>query len=148
MGDMMGLTIKGVNQEFNCGYGHFFILRKMVAEAVSKKLKKAYEELCTSYLTDIGLECQKDEQEMRSKEYQKICEKLKLPHCIHDFLWAEDSQGTLSWMTAEVMLPYLRKLPKVRKDILISYARENATVRTFIKMLKDAVKTKTDITWE
>jgi len=144
----MGLAIKGVNHEFNCGYGHFFILRKMVAEAISKKLKKAYEELCMSYLTGIGLECQKEEQEICSKKYQTICKQLNLPQCVHDFFWMEDSQGTLSWTTAEVMLPYLRKLPKVRKDVLISYAQENATVRIFIKMLKDAVKTKTDITWE
>lgn len=144
----MGLTIKGANHEFNCGYGHFFILRKIVAEAVSKKLKKAYEELCMSYLTDVGFKCQKDEQEIYSEKYQTVCKQLNLPMCIHKFLWAEDSQGTLSWTTAEVMLPYLRKLPKVRKDILLGYAQEHATVRIFIEMLKDAVKTKTDITWE
>lgn len=144
----MGLTIKGVNREFDCGHGHFFTLRKIVAEAVSKKLKEAYEGLCMTYLMDIDLECAKARQEICVQKYQMICKQLNIPHCIHDFLWVEDSQGTLPWTTAEVMLPYLRKLPKVRKDILISYAQEHTTVRIFIEMLKDAIKTKTDITWE
>ena len=144
----MGLTMRCNEMELTMGYIHFKLLRDKIAEKVGEEYFKLYTE---PYETNAWLfvgEKRKAYFDDNAKRQLALNKRLKVPKLFQWFMWACDCEGKCTSRQSAVVLRYAEKIQGDDLNIRLGYVYDEvATVKYFIEMLKESVKTKTAITW-
>lgn len=136
----MGITITATNSsyDFDMGYGGFFNLRRNIALALDKEFGENY---------SLLVKCVTPRQfEENDKVANLILSEKHLDEDIVDFLYAPDTEGTISYKTCKKILDLIQNVDFGKKGFRYAIYM-NDDYEDFKKFLKECYSNKRKMRW-
>ena len=139
----MGITITAPNSsyDFDMGYGGFFNLRKNIALALDKEFGENYALLGSCW--------GKDEYAENDRNAERIINSKHLDEeysDVLDFLYASDTEGTISYKTCKKILDLIQNVDFGKKGFRYAIYM-NDDYGDFKKFLKECYSNKRKMRW-